>query len=99
MPNALARGLRGRGIDVLTLREAGLLGQSDEMILERSRADGRVIVTHDHHFVQFHEAGTPPAGIAYCQHGARSIGELVEMLELLHAALNPAYMAGRVEFL
>jgi predicted nuclease of predicted toxin-antitoxin system len=44
--NAVAQGLRRRGLDVLTLAEAGTLGASDEEHFEFARKEGRIIVTH-----------------------------------------------------
>src|SRR5436190_17084271 len=43
VPRAVARGLRQRGVDVLTAPQAGLLGATDEEHLERARAEGRVL--------------------------------------------------------
>ena len=40
---AVARGLRQRGVDVLTVPEAGMMGASDREHLERARAEGRVL--------------------------------------------------------
>jgi len=37
---AVIRGLRQRGVDVLTVPEAGMLSASDEEHLERARAEG-----------------------------------------------------------
>jgi hypothetical protein len=91
--------LRQRGIDVLTLHDAGLLGQSDIVILAHCHAEQRVIVTNDRHFVQFHDAGLPHAGIAFSEQGRRSIGELLNALTLLHDVLEPEDMVGRFEFL
>ncbi len=45
MPRAVARGLRFRGVDVLTVPEAGLLGVEDEEHLEFARNVSRVIFT------------------------------------------------------
>lgn len=44
---AIANGLRKRGIDVLTVSEAGLLGVDDRDLLSFVREEERVIVTHD----------------------------------------------------
>ena len=43
--NALAAGLRARGIDVLTAHEAGRCGMSDSDQLAFATAEGRVVVT------------------------------------------------------
>lgn len=39
------------------------------------------------------------AGIAFCQQGTRTIGQLVMTLVLIYEALEPREMVGRVEFL
>ena len=47
IPAAVARGLRLRGVDVLTPQEAGRCGLGDQDQLEFAKSGGRVIVTHD----------------------------------------------------
>jgi hypothetical protein len=83
--SAVAQALRRRGIEARTAGEAGLLGADDAAYLARSRAEGWMIVTHD--------------GIAHCEQGARGLGQLIAALVLLHEVLEPAEMAGQVEFL
>ena len=36
LPKAIAQGLRRRGVDVVTVAEAGMLGASDERLLQRA---------------------------------------------------------------
>ena len=62
---AVVRGLRQRGVDVLTVSEAGTLSAADEEHLKRARDEGRVIFTQDDDFLRFHAAGTDHAGIVY----------------------------------
>ena len=62
---AVVRGLRHRGVDVLTVPEAGLLGASDEEHLERARAEGRVVFTQDEDSLRLLAVGAAHAGIAY----------------------------------
>jgi len=64
VPRAVVRGLRERGVDVLTVSEAGLLGASDEEHLARAFAEGRVIFTRDTDFLRLHDTGREHAGIA-----------------------------------
>ena len=45
VPTAVTRGLRARGVDVVTARESSLLAASDEEHLDRAAAEGRVIFT------------------------------------------------------
>ena len=99
IPNAVADALRHRGIDLLTLAEAGRLGITDRELLAYSLAAGRVLVTQDGHFVGLHRDQHPHAGIAYSKRGSRTIGELVAALVWIHEAYDPTDMVGRLEFL
>jgi len=73
---AVIRGLRQRGVDVLTVPETGLLGAPDEEHLERARTEGRVLFTQDEYFLRLHAAGVAHAGIAYAPQGT-PIGQIV----------------------
>jgi predicted nuclease of predicted toxin-antitoxin system len=99
VPAAVARALRRRGIDVQSTAEAGLLGASDTEHLRASHAEGRVFVTHDSDLLRLHEQGTPHAGIAFCEQGSRSVGQIVRGLILIYEALDADEMASQVEFL
>ena len=95
---AIARSLRLRAIDVLTLQEAGMLGASDEQHVQLAYELGRVIFTNDDDFLRLHAAGMSHAGIVYArQH--RSIGEVVRALTLISQILSADDMKNRVEFL
>ena len=59
------RGLRQRGVDVLTVVEAGMLGASDEEHLKRALNEDRVIFTQDDDFLRLHAAGADHARIVY----------------------------------
>jgi predicted nuclease of predicted toxin-antitoxin system len=85
---AIARALRQRGIEVLTAREAGLLGASDPEHLARAHADGRMLVTQDDDFLSLHHEGRPHSGIAYCKQGSRSIGQIIASLVLIYEVLE-----------
>jgi hypothetical protein len=99
MPGALALALRSLGIDVETTPEAGLLGAPDHVHLTHARAQGRVVVTEDSDFATLHYQVETYGGIAYFPGGRRSIGEIVEMLTLLHATYTAEEMVGRLEWL
>ncbi|MDM8523822.1 DUF5615 family PIN-like protein [Desulfococcaceae bacterium HSG8] len=62
---AVAKGLRRRGIDVITVVEAGLLGETDEEHLERAKSERRTIFTQDDDFLRLHAASNEHAGIVY----------------------------------
>jgi predicted nuclease of predicted toxin-antitoxin system len=95
---AVVRGLRQRGVDVITVPEADLLGASDEEHLGRARAEGRVVFTQDEDFLRLHAAGAEHAGIAYARHGL-SVGEIIRGLMLIYQVLEPEDMTGHVEYL
>lgn len=92
------RGLRLRGVDVMTVPEAGLMGASDERHLREAMAQGRVIFTQDEDFLALHAAGFPHAGIVYAPQGT-SIGKIVSGLLAIHQTISPADIRGRVEYL
>ena len=95
---AVVRGLRERGVDVLTAAEAGLLGASDEKHLALARNQGRVILTQDDDFLRLHAAGVEHAGIVYAAQGTR-IGDIIRGLMLIHDLLEAEEMVKHVEFL
>lgn len=95
---AIPNGLRKRGIDVLTVSEAGLLGTDDEDLLEFVREEQRVIVTQDRDFLRLAGQKANHPGVVYAPQ-ERSIGELVRMLDLLFQVSDAEEMKGRVEYI
>ena len=95
---AVAKGLQNRGIDVLTLSEAGMLGASDEDHLAYAYEDGRVLVTYDDDFLRLAARTEEHGGVAFAPQ-ERSIGELVRGLRLIAEEMKPEEMEGHVEFL
>lgn len=96
---AIARSLRKRGIDVSTTPELNLIQATDENQLDFARKEGRVLVTHDSDFLRLHDQGLSHCGIAYCQLGSRSIGQIIKSLILIYEILSPEEMINSVEFL
>ncbi len=94
-----ADGLRRRGIDVTTTRDAGLLGAPDSEQLSYANAQQCVIVTMDADFLRLAAENTKHAGIVYCEQGSRTIGQLLDLLVLLHAVIEADEMRGHIEFL
>ena len=94
----VANGLRQRGIDVLTVAEAGLLGAPDESHLAWALGEGRVVFTQDVDFLRMHADGAGHAGIVYAPHGTR-LDRIVQGLVLIHQILESQEMSGQVEFL
>ena len=90
----LARMLRDRGYDAISVHEIGALGLTDDEQLERATGEGRVLLTYNYHdFLPMSEdwfrAGRWHAGIviSYRQYARHEIGTLcrtvVSMLEAL----------------
>ena len=96
---AVAAGLRRLGIDVLTAGEAGRLSHDDPDHLAFATAEQRVIVTFDRDYLDFHNAGTPHAGIAFAWPTRQTIGHLVWALELIHAVYTADDMLNHLEYL
>lgn len=95
---AVVRGLRERGVDVLTVAEAGMLGVSDEEHLAFARREERVLFTQDDDFLRLHASGAEHAGIAYVRQQT-AIGEVIRGLMLVFEVLEPGEMEGQLEFL
>ena len=71
VPNSVANGLRLRGIDVTTTKEAGLLEASDEEHLQWAHEQGRVVFSCDDDFLRLASQGVPHSGVAYCHQRKR----------------------------
>lgn len=96
----MARELRRHGIDVLTSVDAGLLGAPDTAYLEFGLATGRVVVTDDDDFLSLDHDRVLHAGIAYfASERSRSIGQMVELLRIVHGVYTTGEMIGRIEYL
>ena len=98
VPAAVVKGLRRRGIDVLSTQEAGMLGASDEQQLDLADSQGRVIFTQDDDFLRLHAQGVSHNGIVYT-HQQTSIGEIIRGLMLVCQVLEASEMRNHVEFL
>ena len=94
---AVVMGLRQRGVDVLTVPEAGTLGASDEAHLRRAQEEGRVIFTQDDDFLRL-AVGADHTGIVYTTQES-TIGEIISGLMLIHGVLEADEMMGHVEYL
>lgn len=102
--HALAHNLRLRGIDVLTVLEAGRSGQSDDEQLEFATAQGRVIYScNKGDFQRLHTTylsqGRNHAGIILAPQQRYSVGEQARRLLRLIKAKSAAEMQNSLEFL
>ena len=75
--NAIANGLRLRGLDVTTSNDVGLVGSTDQQQLAHATHAGRVLVAHDDDFLTIHSRGVTHAGIAYAHQTRISIGQTI----------------------
>ncbi|MBZ0170568.1 hypothetical protein MELA_00041 [Candidatus Methylomirabilis lanthanidiphila] len=95
---AVVRGLRQRGVDVLTASEARMLGASDANHLKRARSEGRVILTQDDDFLRLHAAGVDHSGIVYAPQQT-PVTDIIRGLMVIHQVLDADEMHGQIEFL
>jgi|SRR3989339_358027 len=98
VPNSVVKGLRLRGIDVLTTKEAGMLGATDEEHVAFAKQGKRVIFTQDEAFLRLHSEGVDHSGIVYA-HQRTPVGDIVRGLMLIHQVLKLDEMKNHLEFL
>ena len=96
--SSVVKGLRFRGIDVLTIKEARMLGATDADHIAFAKKEGRVIFTQDVDFLRLHAKGAEHCGIVYA-HQRAPIGDVIHGLMLLHQVLEYNDMQNRIEFL
>jgi hypothetical protein len=103
VPRAITRGLRRRGVDVLTADEDDTGNWDDSQILERVTELGCVVFTQDDDFLEIgHEwqnAGRDFVGIVYAHQLRITIGQAIHDLELIATLLDVHEMQNRIEFL
>ena len=95
---AVINGLRQRGVNVLSVPEAGRLAASDEEQLAFALEEKRIIFTHDDDFLKLAASGVDHAGIVYSSQQT-PIGDVIRGLMLIYEMLEPADMHNQVEFL
>jgi predicted nuclease of predicted toxin-antitoxin system len=91
---AVARGLRARGVDVLTCHEDGTREMPDDALIRRATLLGRVLYTNDDDLLsEAHAllaAGEAFTGVIYVHQNGMAIGEQVKALELIAKATDLA---------
>jgi predicted nuclease of predicted toxin-antitoxin system len=99
---AIADGLKRRGVEAFSARDAGNLGLTDEEQLIYAGKEKVSIFTHDTDFLQiaarWMEEGRTHHGIIYCHQKRYSIGECVRRLRVLTAVLSSEDMVNHIEF-
>ncbi len=104
MARAFVSGLRARNVDLKTVFEEGMLGQSDEAQLEYATQQGRVIYTFNvGHFCQLHTEfiaqGKNHAGIIVVYRQRYSIGEQIRRVINLIQIISAEEMKNNIQFL
>ncbi len=104
MDNDLVEALRARGVDAMTVSEAGMLGREDHEQLTYATENRRAIYSSNiGHFCALHAqilaAAGNHAGIVLCHQQRYTIGEQMRRLLRLIAAVTAEDMQNRLEFL
>jgi hypothetical protein len=100
----IIRGLRRRGVDVLTAQEAGLLGTlPDVQHLEFAVARGRALLTADTDLLeiadQWNTQGRQYEGVVFYHQRWTSVGQVVREAHVIAHRLDPNGLRARVVFI
>jgi hypothetical protein len=98
LPIQVARQLKSRGIDTITVRDLNLLGEADINHLQNATEQGRVLCTYDNDFLKLAVTEFQHAGIVFGQQDLHYIGAWVNWLTLMHAVYTSEEMLNRIEF-
>jgi len=99
----IIRGLRLRGIDVITAIEADMIGKSDSEQLSHASLNGRVLLSSDQDFLGLHprwiREGKQHAGIIYYSQYRVTVGTCIWGVKLIVDVLSPEEMQNHLEFI
>jgi len=104
MDGDLVRGLRSRGIDVVTAADVGMIRRKDEQHLSLATVQGRALYSfnvgdfHEMH-TEWTSTGRGHAGIILAQQKRYSTGEHIRRILRLIGSLTAEAMKNREEFL
>ena len=100
---AVAEGLRRRGIDAQSCRDAGNYGLTDEQQLDYARRNCFVVFTHDDDFlklnVEYVIHGKEHTGIIYAHQRSLNVGDCIRRIKIIVDILSSQEMKNHVEFL
>jgi predicted nuclease of predicted toxin-antitoxin system len=103
VPLAITRGLRRRGVEVLTAQDDGTVRLPDPDLLDRATELNRILFSMDIDLVteavRRQRAGEPFATVIFAQQLETSIGRGIAHLEALCQAAEPNDLQGQVIFL
>ena len=99
----ITRGLRRRGISVLTAQEDGASGIPDPALLDRATALGHVLFSGDRDLLREaarrQQQGVPFAGMVFAHPRNVSVRRCIDDLEVLAVVLDPAAVQDCVIYL
>jgi hypothetical protein len=95
----IAEQLRLRGIDAVSVRDMGLLGDTDANHLARATQMGRVLVASDTDFLRMAGETSEHAGIIFGVQEDHTIGSWVTNLEMICFIYGSVDLINQVEFL
>ncbi|MCA9949322.1 MAG: DUF5615 family PIN-like protein [Anaerolineales bacterium] len=95
----IAKQLQLRGIDAVSVRDIGFLGDDDHNHLARATQQDRVLVTADVDFLQLAADVHYHAGIVFGIQQENTIGDWVKALEVLCFVYTAEEMQNHVEYL
>jgi len=103
VPRPITRGLRRRGVDVLTAQEDGTARAPDPDLLRRARELGRILFSQDEDLLveaaRCRRAGEPFDTVVFARQLDLSIGRCIADLEALAKAALPEDAQGQIVFL
>jgi hypothetical protein len=103
VPVVITKGLRRRGVDVLTAEEDGTTTLPDPDLLNRAAAVNRVLFTRDKDFLREtarrQQTGETFAGVIYAHQQKVPIGRCVNDLEIIAKVGEAADLGNRVLYL
>lgn len=91
--------LRRRGVDIVSVHDLNLTGDTDANHLKRATDMQRVLVTADTDFLIMAAEGIEHAGIVFGVQENLSIGDWVNRLELVAIVYSAEDMINHVEYL
>ncbi len=103
VPLAIVRGLRQRGVDVLTAQEDAATRLSDARLLRRARELGRILFSQDEDLiaeaVRCQRLGESFATVVFARQLEISIGRCIGELEILAKIATSEDAEGQIVFL
>lgn len=103
VPTAVAEGLKRRGVDAVSARDAGNLGLTDEEQLVYASENELLLFTHDADFLKIahHWARTDQRhwGIIYVHQQKMGVGECIRRLKIVSDVFDAESLQNHIEFL